>query len=86
MAIPFIGLDPVSAATPEAYLDDYTVWNFRFAWQSAAAEGLELAAFVNNLAEEDYFGSGIALIACIGAVGLIPGKQRTYGVEVYYNW
>ena len=82
----FIGLDAIAAATEEAYLDSYTVWNFRIAYQPSMSEGLEVAGYVNNFTDEDYFGTGVATIGGIGAVGLLPGKQRTYGVEVSYSW
>ncbi len=81
----FFGLDPVSATFDEATLDDYTLWNFRLAW-SEAVEGLELAAFVNNFTDEEYFGTGIGSAGGVGAFALLPGKQRTYGVEALYRW
>jgi len=82
----FIGLDAAAAAVDEANLDSYEVWRFRLAFQPEAMEQLEVAGYVNNLTDEDYFGSGIASIGGVGAVSLVPGKQRTYGVELHYNW
>ncbi len=82
----YIGLDPSSALVDEAYLESYTLWNFRLAWQSSTAEGLELAGFVNNLTEEEYFGTGISSVEGVGALTLVPGMQRTYGVEFRYSW
>ena len=82
----FIGLDPASAATPEAYLDSYKLWNFRLAFQPSALAGLEVAGYVNNLTDEEYFGSGTASVEGVGALSLRPGRQQTYGVELYYAW
>jgi iron complex outermembrane receptor protein len=82
----FIGLDAVAAAEPKAYLDDYTTWNFRAAFRPEALEGLEIAGYVNNFTDEEYFGSGFVSIDGVGAASVIPGKQRTYGVEVGYRW
>ena len=82
----FIGLDPASAQTPEAYVDSYKVWNFRLAFQPLALENVELAAYVNNFTDENYFGSGVASIEGVGSVTLRPGRQRSYGIELYYTW
>ncbi|KZX57694.1 hypothetical protein A3709_18905 [Halioglobus sp. HI00S01] len=82
----FIGLDPLSSQAPQAYVDDYVLMNLRVAWFNPASDGLEVAAFVNNLADEEYFGSGTASVDGIGSVAIIPGRQRTYGIEVNYNF
>ena len=47
---------------------------------------MEVAAYVNNLADEGYFGTGIGSAEGVGAFALSPGKQRNYGVEVFYAW
>lgn len=82
----FIGLDAGAAAANEAYLDSYDVWKFRLAFQPDYVQGLEIAGYVDNFTDEEYFGTGIASISGVGSVALVPGKQRTYGVEVYYSW
>jgi len=82
----FLGLDTASAAADESYLDSYEVWNFRLSVLPNAIEGLEVAGYVNNFTDEEYFGTGIASISGVGAVSLVPGKQMTYGVEVHYDW
>ncbi|MEM8496548.1 MAG: TonB-dependent receptor [Pseudomonadota bacterium] len=82
----FIGLDSAAAATDQAYLDSFDFLNLRVAVQPEAFEGLEIAAYVNNLTDEQYFGAGIASINGIGAVSLVPGKQRTWGIELHYGW
>ncbi|MEM9255258.1 MAG: TonB-dependent receptor [Pseudomonadota bacterium] len=82
----FIGLDAAAAAAREAYLESYEVVNFRLAFQPAMADGLEVAGYVNNLFDEDYFGAGIASVGGVGSVALVPGRQRTYGIEFHFNW
>ncbi len=82
----FIGLDAQSAAADEAYIDSYEIINFRLAFKPDAIESLEVAGYVNNLADEEYFGTGIASISGVGSVSLVPGKQRTYGIEFHLDW
>lgn len=82
----FIGLDSDAAQEDIAFLDDYLLWNFRIAFRPAAVANLEMAAYVKNLADKNYFGTGIITTGGIGAASLIPGKQRTWGVELAYNW
>jgi len=82
----FIGLDAAAADSDVAYLDDYTLWNARVAWQPPNMDQLEIALYVNNLNDEDYFGTGVISLAGVGAASLVPGKQRTYGIEAYYRW
>ena len=82
----FIGLDADAADEPIAYLDDYWVWNARVAFRPNAVENLEVAAYVNNLFDEEYIGTGIISTGGIGAASYFPGRQQTYGVELSYNW
>lgn len=83
----FFGLDASAADVDEAYIDDYTLWNFRLAWQSGDDNNnWEVAAYVDNFTDEEYFGSGVISVDGIGAASVIPGKQRTYGVQLYYSW
>lgn len=58
----------------------------RLAFQPEAVEGLEAAGYVNNLTDEEYFGSGTASVEGVGALSLRSGKQQAYGVELYYYW
>jgi len=82
----FIGLDAEAADEPIAYLDDYWVWSARVAFRPVAVENLEVAAYVNNLFDEDYVGTGVISTGGIGAASYFPGRQQTYGVELSYNW
>ncbi len=82
----FIGLDAAAVDEEVAYLDDYVVWNARLAFRPSAVDSLEVAAYVNNLFEEEYVGTGIISTGGIGAASYFPGKQRTYGVELAFSW
>ncbi len=83
----YLGQDPAAFAfEKDATLDDYTVWNARLAIQPHGIEGLEIAAFVDNLTDEEYFGSGIVNASNLGSVSGIAGKPRNYGVNFYYYW
>ena len=82
----FIGLDADAAAEEIATLGDYWQWNFRTAFRPVNMDDLEVAVYVNNMFDENYFGTGIISTAGVGAAALIPGKQRTWGVELAYHW
>lgn len=82
----FIGLDAEAINEDVAYLDEYWVWNTRLSFRPAAIENLEMAAYVNNMFDEKYVGTGIISTAGIGAASYFPGKQRTWGVEFNYSW
>jgi len=82
----FIGLDAAAVEEDIAVLDDYWLWNFRVAVRPQAVPHLEVAAYVNNLADKNYFGTGIITTGGIGAAALIPGRQRSWGIELAYNW
>jgi iron complex outermembrane recepter protein len=82
----FIGLDAAAAAEEIAVLEDYTLWNFRIALKPNAIEDFEVAAYVNNISDKSYFGTGLISTGGVGAAGLIPGKQQTWGVELAYSW
>ncbi|MGB1141490.1 MAG: TonB-dependent receptor, partial [Halioglobus sp.] len=82
----FIGLDAAAAEEDIAVLEDYWVWNLRVPFRPAAMENLEVAAYLNNAFDEEYFGTGIISTTGVGAAGLIAGKPRTWGVEVAYQW
>lgn len=81
----FIGTNAGLREIEQAYLDGYSLWNFRLAWQPAMLEGFEVATYVNNLTDEDYDASGYLQIN-MGIAGIVPGRGRTYGVEFFYDF
>ena len=82
----YLGLDHVASSFDGSYVDSFTLWNARLAFQPASMENLNVAAWVNNLADNNYYASGLGEIGTQGVVGLTVGKPRTYGVEIYYSW
>ncbi len=83
----YTGLDPAAFMFEDiATLDDHTVWNARLAVRPHAVEGLEVAAFVENLDDEFYYGTGTIEAARLGSAGAIRGRPRTYGVDIFYRW
>ncbi|NND67143.1 MAG: TonB-dependent receptor [Halioglobus sp.] len=82
----FIGLDAAASEEDVAFLEDYWVWNARLAFRPMAVENLEVAAYVNNMFDEEYVGTGIISTGGIGAASYFPGRQRSYGVELNYSW
>ena len=82
----YFGLDYLASSFDGAYVDSFSLWNARLAFQPASMENLNIAAWVNNLADNNYYGSGSGEIGTQGVVGLVAGKPRTYGVEIYYSW
>ncbi len=83
----YYGVDAAAAIYEQAYLDDRTIWNFRLAWLAEPlSENLEIAAYVMNFTDEDYFASGVITVDSVGASSLIAGKQRTWGMTARYSW
>ena len=82
----FIGLDAAAVGEDIAFLDDYWIWNLRIPFRPAGMDNLEVAAYVNNMFDKEYFGTGIISTSGVGAAGLIAGKQQTWGVEIAYQW
>jgi outer membrane receptor protein involved in Fe transport len=82
----FIGLDAGASADSAAYLPDYWLWNTRFSFKPLVVDGLDIAVYVNNLFDKDYFATGNFSVGGIGAASLIKGKPRTFGLDVKYSW
>jgi iron complex outermembrane receptor protein len=83
----YYGVDIAAATYEQAYLDDRTTWNLRLAWLvEPLSENLEVAAYVMNFTDEEYFASGFITVDSVGASSLIAGKQRTWGVTARYSW
>ena len=58
----------------------------RVAFGHIAVQGLEVAAYVNNLFDEEYAGTGIISTGGISAASYFPGRQQSYGLELAYTW
>jgi iron complex outermembrane receptor protein len=66
--------------SPHSVGGNYTIWNARIAWRTED-EKIEVAAFVRNLTEEEYFSDGFDVF---GSQGLVPNTPRTTGISVSY--
>ncbi len=66
--------------------DAYTVWNLRLDWLDLMASGLDLAVYVDNLADEDYLVGGKSVPEQLGWVDATYGPPRTYGASLRYNF
>ena len=82
----FIALSPGLADVDGAYLDDYDLWNARLSWQSAGDGNIEVALYCDNLADNDYFGTGNIEFTNQGTRALVPSIERTYGLQARYRF
>lgn len=64
----------------------YELANFRLSWNGVAKTKLDLAAFVKNAFDEEYFSSPIVLFPTFPMSVGIPGDPRTWGVEATYKF
>jgi len=69
--------DPVSTS------GDFTIWNARIAWKGGPQERFEIAAYVNNLTNEDYVVEGFNLA---GGQSLVYNERRLAGVTLGMNF
>jgi iron complex outermembrane recepter protein len=76
-------LDEALAST---VVNDYAVLNFRVDWQGVMGSSFDLAAFVNNAADEDYITGGLNVPDSLGWAGANYGPPRTYGASLRYRF
>lgn len=68
-------------------LPGYHLINFRLAWTGIAKSGLDLAAYVKNATDEEYFSSPTVIIPSSFPMSVaMPGDPRTWGVEATYKF
>lgn len=81
----YIGLEGGADVSDFDTLDGYTLWNTRLNWR--APEGnIEVALYVDNLADKEYFGTGNLQYGAQGTQTLVKGIERTYGVQATYRF
>lgn len=80
----FAGIDYLAVEYDSSYLDSLTMVNARVNY--FPSENIRVAAFVNNLTDEEYFKSGFAVSALLGAATLVQGQERTFGMEFAYDF
>ena len=76
-------LDEALATT---VVDDYAIWNFRADWLGVMGSRFDLAAFVNNAADEEYVTGGLNVPDTLGWAAANYGPPRTYGASVRYSF
>ena len=76
-------LDEALAST---VIDDYASWNFRVDWLGVMGSSFDLAAFVNNAADEEYVTGGLNVPDSLGWAAANYGPPRTYGASVRYSF
>jgi iron complex outermembrane receptor protein len=64
----------------------YEVANFRLNWNSIAKTKLDLAVYVRNAFDEDYFSSPVVLLSSFPMSVATPGDPRTWGMEATYKF
>jgi iron complex outermembrane receptor protein len=67
-------------------LPGYEVANFRLAWNGIAKTKLDVAVYVKNAFDEEYFASPVVNSPSFPMVVYIPGEARNWGVEANYKF
>jgi len=80
----YIGLDSSAPDYKQSTLDAYTLLNARLNW--APNRNWNVAAFVDNVTDKEYYQGGFAVTQALGAVIVVQGAPRTYGLEGSYEF
>src|SRR5690606_22561335 len=64
---------------------NYHLFNLRAELNGVASGSLDLALFINNVTNEEYW-SGSSGVASVGASVYYPGPPRMYGIEAKYSF
>jgi iron complex outermembrane receptor protein len=80
----YIGLDSSAPQYSESTLDPYALLNARLNW--APDRRWNVAAFVDNVTDKQYYQGGFAVTQALGAAIVVQGAPRTYGAEVSYEF
>ena len=67
-------------------LPGYESAGFRLAWNGIAKSGLDMAVYVKNAFDEEYFASPIVNSPSFPMVVYSPGEARAWGVEATYKF
>ena len=76
----------LDASLASTQIEDYAIWNFRVDWLGVMVSSFDLAAFVNNAADEEYVTGGLNVPDTLGWAGANYGPPRTYGASVRYSF
>ncbi len=64
----------------------YAVWNVRFDWRGVMGSSFDVAAYVNNLTDEQYVTGGLNVVDSGGYGAYNYGAPRTVGASVRYTF
>lgn len=76
----------VDTATKLSEVDAYAVYNLRANWQSVMGSSFDVAAYVNNVTNEEYVLGGLNVIESGGYAAYHYGDPRTIGASVKYSF
>ncbi len=80
----FTGIDDKAIDYDSSFIDGVSLVNARLTWLHD--DHLRVTGFVNNLLDEEYYASGFAVSALLGAATLVQAPQRAFGFEVAYQF
>lgn len=67
---------------PNALIPGYSLVNMRAEWKNFLGKSVDLAAYVSNLTNKEYYTGGFPLGAVVGANSRTVGTPRVYGLEI----
>ena len=71
---------------PSVMVKGYSLVNLRADWKNAMGSPLDVGVFVRNAADEDYNLSVLNIFTSLGFDARTPGKPRSYGLRLTYNF
>jgi len=67
-------------------VDGYAVWNLRLDWRSVHGSGVDIAVYINNVADEEPIVGGNNNLNTLGLATAVLGPPRTFGAAVRWNF
>lgn len=82
----YTGIDAGADRYDRSTINDYLVYNFRISYDPGFTDAFKVAAFVDNITDEEYFQGGYTVVGNLGASARIKAPLRTWGFEATYNF
>lgn len=76
----------VPEAEPEAWLEDFGIFNASLGWREVFSTRLDLMVFGTNLTDEEYRVSNSNVKGELGFTNSIWSEPRMYGLKATYRW
>jgi len=80
----FTGLDEKAIQYESSFIDPVNLVRARLTW--LYGDHLRVTGYVDNLLDEDYYASGFAVTAALGAATLVQAPQRSVGLEATFEF